>query len=206
MDLASNTDQVLQQSIKGLAGGGGGGGSSSSAESPVSSFIRSLPQLFRSLQIPHGSCPSSQPCSPCSGCPCCQLGSRSSEQGWKEPQTPGLGLGRCCSAIFSREGSARAGCAGAQTGRGERNRPQSPPRPSSSPRERKARDLGNIPSWSGWSGRVQPEDAAEPGTDPSPRSPGRLRARRFRDPAALKAKGLHGKHIQPAPLLRGWVC
>lgn len=47
---------------------------------------------------------------------------------------------------------------------------------------------------------------AEPGTDPSPRSPGRLRARRFRDAAALTAKGLHGKHIQPAPLLRGWVC
>lgn len=109
MDLASNANQVLQQSIEGL---GGGGGSSSSADFPIFSFIRSLPQLFPSLQIPHSSCPSSRPSSPWLGVSL--LSARIPElraglEGAPGAQIPGFGLERCCSAIFRREGSTRGG-------------------------------------------------------------------------------------------------
>lgn len=101
MDLASNMDQVLQQSIEGL-GGGGGGRRSSSAEFSISSFIRSLSQIFPSLQIPVISCPSSQPCSP--GLGVSLLSAPELGAGLEELLIPALGLERCCSAIFRREG------------------------------------------------------------------------------------------------------
>lgn len=196
MDLASNTDQMLQQSIEGLAGGGAG--SSSSADFPIFSFIRALPQLFPSLHVPHSSCPGSRPCSPWFGISL--LPARLPElpaglDGAAGAQIPGFGLERCCSAIFSREGSTRGGVRWG----GGKNPPQSPPRP---------RDTGNIPGWSGWNRTwIQPKDGAGSSSEPLEGSIPSLRAaaRRLRDPAALNSsRALWRAH--PASPSALWIC